>query len=62
MKRFQTAVSRIHQDAHTRRAYIPGSDQPFTYGVNAGIAAYYGATPAREFPSTIDHVIAATAG
>lgn len=62
MKRFQTAVSRIFQDARTRRAYLPGSDEPFIYGVNSGIAAYYQVTPPREFPSTIDHVIAATAG
>ncbi len=62
MATFKTAPSRIYQDEKTRRAYLPGSAEPFVYGVNSGIGSYYGANPKKEFPSTIDHVIAATAG
>jgi hypothetical protein len=47
-----------------RRAYLPGSDDPLEIGVHGAIAEHYGVTrgsePART--STIDYVVAATAG
>jgi hypothetical protein len=45
-----------------RIALLPSAKEPITYGVNAGVAEYCKETPVEERPSTLDHVIAATAG
>lgn len=62
MAKFTTLPTRIYQDKSIRRAFLPSASDATVYGVNAGVAEYYKATPAQEFPSTLDHIIAATAG
>jgi hypothetical protein len=47
-----------------RRAHVPGEDAPVLFGVHGAIAAHYGRAPGTYEPhaTTIDYVIAATAG
>jgi hypothetical protein len=47
-----------------RRAHLPAEAGPIAYGVHGAIAAHYGRAPGTFEPhaTTIDHVIAATAG
>jgi hypothetical protein len=47
-----------------RRAWIPGEAEPVVFGVHGAIAAHYGRAPGTFEPhaTTIDYVIAATAG
>lgn len=48
-----------------RLAYLPGESQPVTFSVHGAIAEHYKVNPASlgaSHASTIDYVIAATAG
>ena len=48
-----------------RIAYLPGEEQPVTFSVHGAIAEHYKVDPAsltESHASTIDYVIAATAG
>lgn len=47
-----------------RRAYLPGENQPVVFGVHGAIAEHYKVPPDAYEPraSTLDYVIAATAG
>jgi hypothetical protein len=47
-----------------RRATIPGEAETVTFGVHGAIAAHYGRAPGTFDPhaTTIDYVVAATAG
>jgi hypothetical protein len=47
-----------------RRAHVPGEAQPVLFGVHGAIAEHYGRAPGSYDPhaTTIDYVIAATAG
>ncbi len=47
-----------------RRAYLPASEEPVTFGVHSEIAEHYGVSPAVHKPvtATIDYLVAATAG
>jgi hypothetical protein len=47
-----------------RRAFLPGETAPATFGVHGAIAAHYGRAPGSYEPhaTTIDYVVAATAG
>lgn len=47
-----------------RRARLPGEDEPVAFGVHGAIAAHYGREPGTYDPhaTTIDYVVAATAG
>jgi len=48
-----------------RIAYLPGESQPVTFSVHGAIAEHYKVDPAKlkeSHASTIDYVIAATAG
>jgi hypothetical protein len=48
-----------------RMAYLPGESQPVVFSVHGAIAAHYKVDPAKlteSHASTIDYVIAATAG
>lgn len=45
-----------------RQAYIQGFDEPFTYGVHGGVKEFYGTEPDVEYPSTLDHIVAAAGG
>jgi hypothetical protein len=47
-----------------RRAHVPGEAEPVLFGVHGAIAEHYGRAPGSYDPhaTTIDYVIAATAG
>ena len=47
-----------------RRAWLPGSQEPITFGVHGAVAEHYGRAPGtyEPHPTTLDHVVAATAG
>ena len=47
-----------------RRAHVPGESVPVTFGVHGAIAQHYGRAPGTYDPhaTTIDYVVAATAG
>ena len=47
-----------------RRAHVPGEAEPVTFGVHGAIAEHYGRAPGTYDPhaTTIDYVVAATAG
>jgi hypothetical protein len=47
-----------------RRAHVPGEAEPVLFGVHGAIAEHYGRAPGSYDPhaTTIDSVIAATAG
>ena len=48
----------------TRRARVPGEDDPVLFGVHSEIAEHYGVSPDAEEPhaSTLDYVVAAAGG
>ena len=47
-----------------RRAWLPGNAEPITFGVHGAVAEHYGRAPGtyEAHPTTLDHVVAATAG
>ena len=47
-----------------RRAYLPQEEEPIMLGVHSEIAEYYGVDPQVHEPhaTTLDYVVAATAG
>ncbi len=47
-----------------RRAYLPSEKEPVLFGVHSEIAEHYGVDPSIHEPhaTTIDYVVAATAG
>ena len=52
------------QGGPMRLAYLPGETEPVTFGVHGAIAAHY-KVPPDAFPahaSTIDYIVASTAG
>ena len=52
----------VREKGPTRKAGIEGFSEPVYYGVHSGIKRFYGVEPEKEFPATLDHMIAATAG
>jgi hypothetical protein len=46
----------------TRKAIVEGFDEPIYYGVHGGIKRFYKVEPEKEYPATLDHIVAATAG
>ncbi len=55
----------VRKQGPLRIAHLPGESQPVTFSVHGAIAEHYKVDPARlkeSHSSTIDYVIAATAG
>jgi hypothetical protein len=52
----------VREKGPTRKAIIEGFSEPVYYGVHSGIKRFYGVQPEKEYPATLDHMIAATAG
>lgn len=52
----------VREEGPTRKAFIEGFDEPIYYGVHGGIKRFYGMEPKKEYPATLDHMVAATAG
>lgn len=51
-------------EGRTRRAWVPGEDEPVLFGVHSEVAEHYGVSPDSEVPhaSTLDYVVAAAGG
>ena len=60
--RSESVIERV--SGPLRRAHIPGETEPVTFGVHGAIAEHYGRAPGTYDPhaTTIDYVVAATAG
>jgi hypothetical protein len=60
--RSEVTVERLN--GPLRRAHVPGEEAPVLFGVHGDVAAHYGRAPGSYEPhaTTIDYVIAATAG
>ncbi|WP_273852620.1 hypothetical protein [Guptibacillus spartinae] len=62
-KPIEIANIRIEQDkGKNRRAYIAHFEEPVQYGVHGGVREFYNASPEEEYPSTLDHIVAAAGG
>lgn len=59
------SVIRKHKGPH-RTAVIAPQEEPVNYGIHGGILSYYkdkyGVEVEKEYPATLDHMIAAIAG
>ena len=55
-------ISIVREKGPTRKAVIEGFSEPVYYGVHSGIKRFYGVETEKEYPATLDHMIAATAG
>ncbi len=60
--RSEARVERV--EGPLRRAFLPGEKEPVMLGVHGAIAEHYGRAPGTYEPhaTTIDYVVAATAG
>ncbi len=60
--RSEALVERV--EGPLRRARIPGEREPVAFGVHGAVAEHYGKAPGTYDPhaTTIDYVVAATAG
>jgi hypothetical protein len=58
----ETRIERVA--GRLRRAYLPKHDEPVLFGVHSEVAAHYGVDPDVYAPhtTTLDYVVAATAG
>ncbi len=45
-----------------REAYVEGFTEPFYFGVHGGVRDFYKAETEIEYPSTLDHIVAAAGG
>lgn len=45
-----------------RKAVIDGFDDPLYFGVHGGVKEFYGVEPDIQYPSTLDHIVAAAGG
>lgn len=60
-----TSKSRIERvKGPLRRAYLPANEEPVLFGVHSEVAAHYGVDTDVHEPhtTTLDYVVAATAG
>lgn len=57
-----TKITIIQDKPPHRLAYIGKFEEPFHYGVHGGVKAFYGIEPETEYPSTLDHIVAAAGG
>lgn len=45
-----------------REAYIGDFKEPVLFGVHGGVREFYGVDTDPEYPSTLDHIVAAAGG
>lgn len=58
-----TSVVRVEQECRPNRtAHLPATPQPVLFGTHGAVAQHYGVIPEEERATTLDHVVAATAG
>ena len=61
---YTSHVKIVRQRGPQREAYLPAEEEPVHFGVHSEIAEHYGVDPAAYPPNatTLDYVVAATAG
>lgn len=54
----------VRERGPIRQAYLPAEDQPITFGTHGPVREHYGTSPGQypEHATTLDYVVAATAG
>lgn len=52
----------VQDEPPNRRAYIADFEEPYHYGIHGGVKDFYKKEPEQEYPSTLDHVVAAAGG
>lgn len=59
-----TKITIIQEDTPNkiRKAYIGNFQEPLFFGVHGGVKEFYGAETEMEYPSTLDHIVAAAGG
>jgi hypothetical protein len=59
-----TEITIIQKDTPNkiREAYIGDFEKPVLFGVHGGVKKFYGVEPEVEYPSTLDHIVAAAGG
>lgn len=59
-----TKIKIIQEDTPNkiRKAYIGQFEEPVLFGVHGGVKQFYGVDPEVEYPSTLDHIVAAAGG
>lgn len=59
-----TEITIIQKDTPNkiREAHINGFEEPVMYGVHGGVREFYGVETEVEYPSTLDHIVAAAGG
>ncbi|WP_415816193.1 hypothetical protein [Mesobacillus thioparans] len=59
-----TKITVIQKDTSNKIkvAYIDGFQEPLIFGVHGGVKQFYGVNPEVEYPSTLDHIVAAAGG
>lgn len=57
-----TKIKIIQEKPPHRVAYIGDFKEPFHFGVHGGVKKFYGVEPETEYPSTLDHIVAAAGG
>lgn len=59
-----TSIQIVQLDSTNKikKAVINGFSEPVIYGVHGGVKEFYKVTPEIEYPSTLDHIVAAAGG
>ena len=55
-------ITITREEGPTRKAVIKGFSEPIFYGLHGGLKEFYGAEPKKEYPATLDHIIAGIGG
>ena len=59
-----TEITIVQKDTKNkiREAHIGKFEEPVLFGVHGGVKAFYGVDTEIEYPSTLDHIVAAAGG
>lgn len=59
-----TNITIVQEDTANkiRRAEVEGFSDSFRFGVHGGVKEFYGVSTEVEYPSTLDHIVAAAGG
>lgn len=61
---YTSKVSIVRDRGPQRAAWLPGREEPITFGVHGAVAEHYGVSP-EDFPpdaTTLDYLVAAAGG
>jgi hypothetical protein len=52
----------VQDEGSNRRAFVGKFENPINFGVHSGVKEFYNIETDEEYPSTLDHIIAAAGG